>query len=163
MLDYFSFCLNGLSLTAQGALHIRFVSHLTGKQLKIRYFFAYLCLLFTIAFLSERLVVNEMLSIGAGVLALYGISRFALGNQRPESWAAAVLAFYITQLSFGILNSAEAMLFPRLVGSPWLYAVLLAAQTVFCVICAGGYAAVQKLLSLPEGVQMPYIDRKSVV
>jgi hypothetical protein len=157
-LDYFSFCLNGLSLTAQGALHVRFVSHLTGKQLKIRYFFAYLCLLFTIAFLSERLAVNEMVSIGAGVLVLYGISRFALGNQRPASWTAAVLAFYITQLSFGVLNSAEAMLFPRLVGSPWLYAALLAAQAFFCVICAGAYAAVQKLLSLPEGVQMPYMS-----
>ena len=73
------------------------------------------------------------------------------------SWLAAVLAFYVSQLSLGIINSVEAALFPRFIGSPLLYLLLLAAQVLFFTLCTGCYYAVLKLLAWTENSQTPYI------
>ena len=58
-------------------------------------------------------------------MSLYGLSRYGMGNQRSVSWLAAVLSYYISQLSFGIINSVEAALFPRFIGSPLFYHIEL--------------------------------------
>ena len=71
------------------------------------------------------------------------------------SWLAAVLAFYVSQLSFGMINSVEAALFPRFIGSPLLYPLLLAAQVLFFALCTGCYYAVRKFLAWSEDA--PYI------
>lgn len=98
-----------------------------------------------------------MLPIGAELLVLYSVSRLALRNRQSVSWAAAILAVYISQLSFGIVNSVEVMLFPRMIGKPLLYPlVLLATLTVFA-ICACCCGAVLKFLSLTEDRQTPYV------
>ena len=89
--------------------------------------------------------------------SLYSVSRLALRNRQFVSWAASILAVYICQLSFGIVNSVEVILFPRMVGKPLLYLlVLLATLTVFA-ICACCCGAVLKFLSLTEDRQMPYV------
>lgn len=64
---------------------------------------------------------------------------------------------YISQLSFGIINSMEAMLFSHLIGKPLLYPLLLLATSAAFAICACCYAATLKLLSLAEDGQTPYI------
>ena len=110
-----------------------------------------------IQLLSDRLALDGTLPVGVGVLALYGLSRYGMGNQRSVSWLAAVLSFYISQLSFGIVNSVEAALFPRFIGSPLFYPLFLAAQLLFFVLCAGCYYAVLKLLAWTEDSQTPYI------
>ena len=51
----------------------------------------------------------------------------------------------------------EAALFPRFIGSPLLYPLLLAAQVLFFVLCAVCYYAVLKLLAWTEDSQTPYI------
>ena len=155
-MDYFGLCLDGLCLAGQGVLHIAFTGRLTGKKRKAWHFAVYFSILCAIELLSRRFLPGGVLPIGAGVLVLYGMSRFGLKNPPPVSWLAAVLAFYITQLSFGIVNSAEAVIFPRFVGKPLLYPLLLAALAVFFVICGGCFAAVRKLLSLAEDGQTPY-------
>ena len=91
------------------------------------------------------------------MLALYGLSRYGMGNQRSVSWLAAVLSYYVSQLSFGIINSVEAAFFPRFIGSPLFYPLFLAAQLLFYVLCAGCYYAVLKLLAWTEDGQTPYI------
>lgn len=154
-MENYGLCLNGLYLAGQGTMHLAFAGRLTGRRLKIWHVPAYVSLLCAIELLSGRLAVPGILSIGAGVLALHGVSRLILGNPGPVSWAAAVLAFYISQLSFGIINSVEAVLFPRLIGSPALYVALLAAMASFFALCAAVYAAVLRLLSLREGA--PYM------
>ena len=73
------------------------------------------------------------------------------------SWLSAVLAFYVSQLSFGIINSVEAALFPRFIGNPLLYPLLLAAQVLFFALCFGCYYAVRKFLAWTEDSQTPYI------
>ena len=156
-MDYFGLIMDGISITGQGVAHIFFVSRLTGKGRRLWHFAVYCLALYGIQWLALRLGDNGIFSIAAGILGLYAISRFGFGNQRPVSWLAAVLAFYVSQLSFGILNSVEAVSLPSFVGSPMLYILLLAAQAVYFALCIGCYRAVRKLLAWTEGNQTPYI------
>ena len=154
-MDYFALFLDGICLLGQGVMHILFVKRLTGKKLKPLHFAVYILLLVALQLVSVRLFPSGTLSIAAGVLELYAVSRFWMGNQPSVSWLAAVLAFYVSQLSFGMINSVEAALFPRFIGSPLLYPLLLAAQVLFFVLCAGCYYAVRKFLAWSEDA--PYI------
>lgn len=156
-MDYFALFLDGIYLLGQGVMHILFVSRFTRKMLKPLHFAGYILLLIVLQFVSVRLSLSGTLSIAAGVLELYAVSRFWMGNQRSVSWLAAVLAFYVSQLSVGIINSVEAALFPRFIGSPLLYLLLLAAQVLFFALCVGCYYAVLKLLTWTEDSQTPYI------
>ena len=154
-MDYFALFLDGICLLGQGVMHILFVKRLTGKKLKPLHFAVYILLLVALQLVSVRLFPSGTLSIAAGVLELYAVSRFWMGNQPSVSWLAAVLAFYVSQLSFGMINSVEAALFPRFIGSPLLYPLLLAAQVLFFALCAGCYYAVRKFLAWSEDA--PYI------
>ncbi len=157
-MDYFALFLDSLCLlVGHGVMHMVFISRLTRKKLKKWYFAAYFLLLGMIQLISDRLALDGTLPIGAGVLALYGLSRYGMRNQRSVSWLAAVLSYYVSQLSFGIINSVEAALFPRFIGSPLFYLLFLAAQLLFFVLCAGCYYAVLKLLAWTEDSQTPYI------
>lgn len=156
-MDYFSLIMDGISILGQGIMHIFFVSRLTGKGRRLWHFAVYCLALSAIQWLSLSLNVNGILSIGAGILGLYAVSRFALGNQHPISWVAAVLAFYVSQLSFGIINSVEVAFFPGFIGTPQLYLLLLVAQALYFVACIGCYRAVRKLLAWTQDSQTPYI------
>ncbi len=156
-MDYFSLCLDGLCLFGQGVMHIAFVSRLTGKKQNIWHFAVYFFLLCTIQWVFTTFNFPDVLAIGAELLLLYSMSRLALRNRQSVSWAAAILAVYITQLSFGIINSVEVILFPHMLGKTLLYLLcLLATLTVFAV-CACCCGAVLKFLSLTEDRQMPYV------
>ena len=154
-MDYFTLFLDGICLLGQGVMHILFVSRLTGKKLEPLYFAAHILLLTALQLVAVRISLSGTLSIAVCVLELYAVSRFWMGNQPPVSWLAAVLACYISQLSFGMINSVEAALFPRFIGSPLLYPLLLAAQVLFLALCAGCYYAVLRLLAWTE--EAPYI------
>ena len=156
-MDYFSLLMDGICLFGQGVMHLLFAARLTGKKKKPRYFAAYLLFLGVLQLVSVRLSLDGNLAVAAGVAGLYAVSRFLMGNRRPVSWLCAVLAFYISQLSFGIVNSVEAALFPRFIGSPLLYPLLLAAQALFFALCAGCYHAVLRFLAWTEDSPTPYI------
>ena len=154
-MDYFALFLDGICLLGQGMMHIFFVSRLTGKKLKPLYFAAHILLLTALQLVAVRISLSGTLSIAVCVLELCAVSRFWMGNQPSVSWLAAVLAFYVSQLSFGMINSVEAALFPRLIGNSLLYPLLLAAQVLFFALCAGCYYAVLRLLAWTE--EAPYI------
>ena len=156
-MDYFSLCLDGLCLLGQSVMHIAFVSRLTGKKQKIWHFAIYFFLLCTIQWFFTAFDFPDVLPIGAELLLLYSVSRLALRNRQSISWAAAILAVYITQLSFGIVNSVEVILFPRIVGKTLLYLLVLFATLAVFAICACCCGAVLKFLSLTEDRQMPYV------
>lgn len=156
-MDYFSLCLDGLYLFGQSIMHIVFVSRLTGKKQKIWHFVIYFFLLCTIQWFFTAFDFNDVLPIGAELLLLYSVSRLALRNRQSVSWAAAILAVYISQLSFGIVNSVEIILFPPMVGKPLLYLLVLFATLTAFAICACCCGAVLKFLSLTEDRQMPYV------
>ncbi len=156
-MDYFGLCMDVLNLVGQGVMHIFFVSRLTGKKQKPLYYAAYVLLLGTLQLILVKFSLSGTLSIALCVLGLYAISRLGMGNQQSVSWLAAVLAYYVSQLSFGIINSIEAALFPHFIGNLLLYLLLLAAQGIFFVLCSGCYHVILKLLAWTEDSQMPYI------
>lgn len=156
-MDYFSLCLDGLCLLGQSVTHIAFVSRLTGKKQKIWHFAIYFFLLCTIQWFFTAFNFSDVLPIGAELLLLYSVSRLALRNRQSVSWAAAILAVYITQLSFGIVNSVEVILFTRMVGKTLLYLLILLGTLTVFAICACCCGAVLKFLSLTEDRQMPYV------
>ena len=103
-MDYFGLCLDGLCLLGQSVIHIVFVSRLTGKKQKIWHFAIYFFLLCTIQWFFTTFGFHDVLPIGAELLVLYSVSRLALRNRQFVSWAASILAVYISQLSFGIVR-----------------------------------------------------------
>ncbi len=156
-MDYFALLLDGICLLGQGVMHILFVSRLTGKKLKPLRFAVYILLLIALQLVAVRISLSGTLSIAACVLELYAVSRFWMGNQPSVSWLASVLACYISQLSFGILNSLESMVFPEFIGNSLLYPLLLAAQIVFFIQCFCCCRAVCRFLDWGEDGQTPYI------
>ena len=154
-MDWFSLFFNGAALLGQGTAHLIFMGRLTGRRARPWQFAAYCAALCLVDALSVRLGLDEPLPIAAGVLALHAVSRFWLGNQEPVSWLGAVLAFYVSQLSFGLLNSVEVALFPQLVGSPLLYGVLAAALAAYFGLCALCYRGIRKLLAWTEDSPTP--------
>ncbi len=153
-MDYFSLCLNAFCLAAQGAMHIFFVSRLTAKKQKAWHFFAYIFLLSGLEWAAGRIALSRPAAIGAELFILYGMNHFALGNRRSVSGIAAILAAYISQLSFGIVNSVEAMLFPYAIGKPLLYLLVLLAVAASLAVCACCYAIVLKFAPLKEQGQI---------
>ncbi len=151
-MDYFSLFLDFACLAGQSVMHLLFTSGFTGNKPKLRHYPAYFALLQAIALIAHSWGI---LSVGAGVLALACVSRYALKNRWHSSWLAAVLSFYISQLSFGVINSVEAVVFPRYIGSCMLYLLLTAALAVFFLLCTCCYRAVLKLL--PKADDTPHI------
>ena len=96
-MDYFALLLDGICLLGQGVMHFLFVGQLTGKKMMPLHFAVYILLLTALQLVSVRLSLSGTLSIAAGVLELYAVSRFGMGNRPSVSWLAAVLAFYISQ------------------------------------------------------------------
>lgn len=146
-MDWFSLVSDCLCLAGQSVIHLYFAGRLAGKRHRPWQAVLYFMALCGIEYASSRLMPGGgALPIGAGVLALYLMCRFALGSPRPVSWLGAVLAFYISQLSFGMINSVEAVFFPRFIGTPALYPLLAAALGVFFALSAGCCRAVLRLL-----------------
>ena len=156
-MDYFSVFLNMFYLVAQSVMHILFAGRLTGKTQKLRYVFGYLFFLCLLEWAAVQIALAGMFVITLQLLVLCGMNHFVLGNRWSVSGVTAILAIYISQLSFGTVNSVEALLFPGFIGKPILYLfVFLAALSSFtlCIFC---YAAVLRLLSLKDGSQLPYM------
>ena len=154
-MDYFSLCLDGLCLTGQAFMHLIFISRLTEKKIKLWYFAVYIFLLCGIEFLSARFDGAGILPVSMEIIVLYSMSRFAFGNLRPVSCVAAFFAVYISQLSFGIINSLEAIIFPDVIGKALLYLLVILATLIAFAVCICCYAAALKLMPLVRGSQMP--------
>ena len=151
-MDYFSLCYDAFYLAAQGIMHLFFSGRLTGKPVKIRHYAAYTCLLFLLQWFAGVVSLPQLAAVGAEVLILCGANRFFFGNRMPVSWTASILAVYISQLSFGLVNSAEAVLLsyvydtaPRL-----LYPLLLAAAAASVAVCIACYTLVLRSVPAAE-------------
>ncbi len=149
-MDYFSICLNLFCLLVQGGLHLWFCSRLTGKKQGIWNGAGYLFILCILDWSANKFSLPWIAAIGAGLLLLYGVNRFALHNCPSASWAAAILASYISQFSFGLMNSVEAVLFPCVAGKPFLYLLVIAATGISFAVCMICYTIVVKSISPEE-------------
>jgi len=144
---------NAACLAAQGALHILFAARLTGQPARTGAFALYLSLLFALDALVRRANLPWPLAISAQIGLLYAVCRFPLGNRRAASALAALLAVYFYQLSFGLVNAAESLLLPRLIGSALLPPLAVLASLAALLLCACCYAAARRFL--PPGRDGP--------
>ena len=149
-MDWFSLVLNVFSLAAQGILHILFAARLTGKKAKAWHFALYLSLLFLLDWVATALRPSWVAAIGAETLVLYGMSRRLLRNRPLAAGVSALLANNISQLSFGLINSIEAQIFPCVEGKSALYVLIVVATPLSFAVCAACYALVLTFLSPEE-------------
>lgn len=156
-MDYFSVCFDAVCLAAQSIMHIAFISRLTGKKERLWNFAVYFFLLCLIELVFHQLDFIGNFGIGVQAFVLYGISCLIFKNRRSVSWTAAVLAIYISQLSYGIVNSVQGVILPRMIGTMLLYVLLILAAAVSFMICVCCYMIVLRLLSLEEGAKAPHI------
>lgn len=154
----FYYCTILLDLYGPGILHLWFIAHLTGKKPRLQHLILCLILLTGIGQLGNWFALPQLYTLTLWLLALYAISRYLLqNNARLLSWTAALIAIYISQLAFGIVNAVESLLFPGVLGQPLLYPLVLAATLAALILTACSYWAVLNTLSLPVAGQPPYL------
>lgn len=149
-MDWFTICLNGLSLAAQSLLHMAFLCRLTGRRGRARHFVLYLALLSGVEAVFRAAGWGAPGAAAAAALALYGISRRLLKSRPARSCAAALLAVYIYQLSSGMVNSLEAAAFPYVPKGLPLYALIVLAVLASLGLCGACYALVLRLVPPEE-------------
>lgn len=152
-MDYFSICLNIFCLIVQSSMHIIFVSRFIGKKANIRYWILYFFLLCVCEWIAHRMGFVWGVAIGIELLILYGVIRFVMNQPNLVSWISAILSIYISQLSFGLVNAVEAMLFYHFITQPVLYVLIILATILALLLCGVCYYVVLKCVSFSEGKQ----------
>ena len=117
------------------------------------HFAVYLIFVCSVEQIFTEFSLPTLLAVSLEIVILYLINHLLLGNPKFVSLIASVFAVYISQLSFGIVNSIEAILFPALVGKPLLYFLIVCATLIAFAICSFCYITVLKLLSFQEDRQ----------
>lgn len=154
-MDWFSLLLVVLTLVGLSIVHIIFVARITGKGWKLWQLAVYFIMLCLLQVVSSVLNFLEIISICEEIAALYAVSRWAIGNRPSVSWVSAILAVYVTQLSFGIMNAVEALLLLPSVRGSMLYLLIILATVATFAMSVFCYAFILKFLSLEE--ESPYI------
>lgn len=156
-MDWFSFWLNTLTLAVQCCLLLYFAARFTGKTLKVWHLILYLFFYYG----SDRLAMffqSGFLGIGTAVVILYGVNRLLLKNSRPIACVTTILACYVSQLSFGVINSFECLFFPTMLGHRLLlYVLIILATFVAFALCICCYWCIIKWFPLQDTHQEPYI------
>lgn len=149
-MDWFTICLNGLSLAAQSLLYTAFLCRLTGRRGRAWQFALCLLLLSGIEAVFSAAGWGAPAAMAAALAALYAMSRLALGNRPVPSCTAALLAVYVFQMAAGMVNSVEAVWFPHVSRGLPLYALVVLAVLASIALCALCYELVLRLLPLGE-------------
>lgn len=149
-MDWFTICLNGLSLAAQSLLYTAFLCRLTGRRGRAWQFALCLLLLSGIEAVFSAAGWGAPAAMAAALAALYAMSRLALGNRPVPSCTAALLAVYVFQMAAGMVNSVEAVWFPHVSRGLPLYALVILAVLASIALCALCYELVLRLLPLGE-------------
>lgn len=135
MLEWLIVFLDVVHLVARGIFPLLFLHRLTGCPGRVSRFVLYLFLLFLLAALS----LPESFVLGLEILVLLGIARFSLGRPWSVSGLGAVLAVYLWQLSWGIVDSLESMVFVYLPSEPLMSLSLCLASLASLAVCALSY------------------------
>lgn len=157
-MDVFSEVFNIVCLFAQSIVQPVFIGRICGKPYRARHIVFYLLCLLA---LNAGAMNSELLSksaIAIPMLILYAMNRTVLKVSRPAALLAGTIAGYICQLSFGMMNSIESMIFPYFVGDFALYLLLIIATAAAFAVCIGCYALVLKFISFQQAEQTPYLN-----
>lgn len=157
-MDLFNLSLAVLSTAGQGLLHAVFTARLTGKRPGVRFPLLYLFLLLAVEGTVTALGLGDIPAAGAALLALYALNRRVLQNPPAVSWTASLLAFCISQLSFGAVSSLGGLILPPAVGTPWLCPLLLLSTAASLALCACCCRLALRCLSLDAGSRQPNLQ-----
>lgn len=157
-MDYFSICYDSACLAVQSAMHIAFAGRLAGKKGKARYFCIYFFMLCMLGELCRRVPDTGDFAFVIQIFMLYGMSRAAFRSRRSVSCVGAVAAVYISQLSYGVVNPVQEIIFPEVAGTCKLYFMLIIATVISFFVCICCYRAVLALMPQEEERQIPYIS-----
>ena len=154
-MDLFLFWLNLILIVAESGLLYAFAGRFTGKERKAWQYVIYLLVLL----LGDRAAAalgSHLLALGGSLLALYGVNRFFYHNNRPISSIVALLAFYVSQLSFGVVNSLKVLLTNRMMD--WRLHVLadFISMLLALTLCACCFGLILRWFSLREDRRDPY-------
>lgn len=157
-MDVFSEVFNMVCLFAQSIIQPVFIGRICGKPYRARHIVFYLlCLLaLNAGAMNSELLTKSAIAIP--MLILYAMNRTVLKVSRPAALLAGTIAGYICQLSFGMMNSIESMIFPYFVGDFALYLLLIIATAAAFAVCIGCYALVLKFISFQQAEQTPYLN-----
>lgn len=157
-MDIFAFWVDVLSLGVIGILQMVFVGRLTGKRVKLSEVLLYLILVEAIETIPWFREWGSGAAVGLAGVVLWGISWFLMGNGGMFSGVAAVLAVSMTQLSFGLTNSLDIVLFlPILnrIGFGW---EILLGRTLFSLLLNGlGFWLILRQFDFPDSGRDSYV------
>lgn len=123
-MDWFILWLDGLTFAGFSIIHLFFVGSLVGKRPKYWHTVGYFFLLCILQAFCVTFQIEGILSIMIELFLLYGVSCFWLGNRGAVCGISSILAIYICQLSFGMINSLEILMIPPDVRGWKLYCIL---------------------------------------
>lgn len=154
-MEWFLLLFNIVTIAVQGILQLLFMGHLTEKRVKLRHFAVCLAMLYCAGF-TDFLAAFPDSAILLNILTLYILGRLGLKNNRPVSCVTAVLAVYIAQLSFGLMDSVTMLLFPVIHGNaPLLYLLIVLAAFLSSALCAICFRIISSHITLqnpPQGL-----------
>ncbi len=149
-MDWFMLWLDGLTFAGFSIIHLFFVGSLVGKRPKYWHTVGYFFLLCILQAFCVTFQIEGILSIMIELFLLYGVSCFWLGNRGAVCGISSILAIYVCQLSFGMINSLEILLIPPDFRGWKLYCVLSLATVTAFGLCFGFCRLVLKYLSFKE-------------
>lgn len=169
-MNLFLFFLNAISLAGQSVLHLFFVCRFTEKPFRLYYFVFYFSLLCAIEQTASFFSSNgdipfypiggapdwpQTAAAAVEFVLLYSICRFFSGNSPAPAVIATILAYYVSRLSFGIVNSLESLLLPGFAGKTLLYILVILSVFTALALCTGCYALIFKCFSFQNGQPRP--------
>ncbi len=133
--------LNGFTITAQGSVQLWFASSLAQGGFNKLYAVCY-CLL--LAAMDQILRFLGLDAFFMEPLMLYFASRFLYRKSRAVCASAAVLWVCISELSFGVVNTVESLVFPYAIGKKLLFILVAVAAATVPLLSAVCCAAIIK-------------------
>lgn len=125
-MDWFEFFIyNVIYICGIGILQLFFVCRATGVRIKIWQSAIYLSFFYGVCCISAMLPFHDMGYL-LNILLMYLVNRSVLKSSRSVSGVWAVLAAYVSQVSFGIMNPMLSLVLPLMLDhSFWFYAVII--------------------------------------
>lgn len=132
--------------------------HSLATTLKPWHFAAYILLLYLTGLATELaftvnaadrgvpllLSMAPLAAAGLNFAGLFIICRFVLARSSSAALLTAVLTYYVSQFSFGFVNSAEALVLPFLPQGRTPFSFLALALAAALILCGGCYLLVLK-------------------
>lgn len=139
-MDWFEFFIyNVIYICGIGILQLFFVCRATGVRIKIWQSAIYLSFFYGVCCISAMLPFHDMGYL-LNILLMYLVNRSVLKSSRSVSGVWAVLAAYVSQVSFGIMNPMLSLVLPLMLDhSFWFYAVIILSILLPLALCYGCY------------------------